>query len=126
MVGSHYAAFVGSLGGDLQLIAPLFATVGQTTVGNIGSQHLGKFLQLVDNLTTRKQIKVTILARLQTEVSVKAVVLLTFLVAVNDDITSSRNLLVGQLPGFLFLVFVTNLVILQVDGCLCGVIQLHP
>ena len=118
---------VGSTRGRRQLIAPLVGTIRLATIGHIGSGHLLQRLrQTIDGfcLLTFKQIHLTALARLQTEVGVQT---LLFLVAVNDGVTFGCYRFIRQLPGFLWLVLlVVDLVVSQVDGCICGVIQLYP
>ena len=51
---------------------------------------------------------------------------LTGLVAVYQHILLRSHHLAGQLPGLGHLVLGTYLIVLQIDGCIRGVIQLHP
>ena len=56
----------------------------------------------------------------------KAVILFSFLVAVDNCISLCSNGLVGQLPSFLFLVLVADLVVFEVDSLIATVVQFYP
>ena len=114
---------VGLARGWRQLVAPLVSTVGFASVSYIGSGHLGYLFQFVNSLVTLKQIEIAVLARLQTETGVQA---LLFLVTVDEDIALGRYFLVGQLPGLSNLVLAADFVVFQVNGGICGVVEFHP
>ena len=56
----------------------------------------------------------------------KALILQTFLVAIDDDIAFGGYGLVGPLLGFFHVVLVANLVVFEVDGLIAGVVQFNP
>ena len=116
-------AAVGSARRRHELVAPLVAAVRPAAIGNVRSRHLSHLLQLVHHVAALEQVEVAVLARLQAEVGVQALLLL---VAVDEDVAAGGNLHAGQLVGLLHLVLVADFVVLQVDGGIRRVVQFHP
>ena len=116
------------VGCGCSLIAPFLCTVSLSSVCDVGRRLFGHSLQLIYYLTAFEKVKCTIFARLQTEIRVhcRDTIVFAGLVAVDDNVTFGGYRLVGQLPGLADLVFGANLIVLQIDGCICRIIQLHP
>ena len=56
----------------------------------------------------------------------QTIVFLALLVTIDNHKSLGGNGLIRQLPGLFHLVLVANLIVLQVDVRIRGVVQLHP